>query len=139
MCLVKPLETALILSSVFIGLNNFFSGLIVRPQFLVGTFFVMPYTITPGRYVYEGMVMAIYSEDNRTVFADQGSEFYDYLNCTEELEMETCEGTIYQYIDNFYGGEFSRDNIARNGIVLGFVLTLVRVLTWLALKYIRVS
>ena len=44
-CFFKPMATAQILASVFIGLNNFFSGLIVRPQFLVG-FFAVPYWIT---------------------------------------------------------------------------------------------
>ena len=38
-CLVKPVATAFILSSVFIGINNFFSGLVARPQFMVGTFY----------------------------------------------------------------------------------------------------
>ena len=35
-CLVEPKQGAFILASVFIGLNNFFSGLIVRPQFMLG-------------------------------------------------------------------------------------------------------
>lgn len=38
-CLVKPTATAFILSSVFIGINNFFSGLVARPQFMAGTFY----------------------------------------------------------------------------------------------------
>ena len=32
MCLVRGQGTAQILASIFIGINNFFSGLIVRPQ-----------------------------------------------------------------------------------------------------------
>lgn len=45
---VPTVPTAQILAAVFIGLNNFFSGLIVRPQFITG-FFSVPYWITPGK------------------------------------------------------------------------------------------
>jgi len=45
---VPTVPTAQILAAVFIGLNNFFSGLIVRPQYLSG-FFEIPYWITPGK------------------------------------------------------------------------------------------
>ena len=44
MCSVRGMATAQILNSVFIGINNFFSGLIVRPQYLSG-FFLAPYPI----------------------------------------------------------------------------------------------
>lgn len=46
--LVPTVPTAQILAAVFIGLNNFFSGLIVRPQYL-SSFFEIPYWITPGK------------------------------------------------------------------------------------------
>jgi len=39
MCSVKGMGTAQILAAIFIGLNNLFSGLIVRPQYLSGEFF----------------------------------------------------------------------------------------------------
>ena len=140
-CLVKPTATALILSSVFIGLNNFFSGLIVRPQFMVGTFFALPYYISPGHYVYEGLVASLYHEDYREVFADRESEFWWHLveigKCTETDAV--CIGTIDEYVTVFFGGNFSIDNMPRNTLVLGFVLLLTRGLTWLALKYIRFS
>ena len=46
---VPTVPTAQILAAVFIGLNNFFSGLIVRPQYISG-FFSIPYWITPGKF-----------------------------------------------------------------------------------------
>jgi len=78
-CLVKSTATAIILASVFIGLNNFFSGLIIRPQFLVGTFYEIPYLITPGHYVYDGLMYSLYNENTDIVIADPFSEFEDYL------------------------------------------------------------
>jgi hypothetical protein len=140
-CLVKPTATAIILCSVFIGLNNFFSGLIVRPQYLVGGFYAIPYYITPGHYVYEGLVMSIFSNDERNVIANEGSAFYNYLvakddPCVVGLE-ERCNGTISEYVNVFFGFEYSADNFRRNACILGFILLLARVLTWIALKYIR--
>jgi hypothetical protein len=131
------MPTAIILSSVFIGLNNFFAGLIVRPQLMVGGFYALPYYICPGHYVYEGMVVCLFQDDERVVYADDGTEFYEFLNCTGD---KVCEGTVEQYIDSFFGGEFSGNNTIRNNsIILGFILVVTRVLTFLCLKYIRFS
>ena len=139
-CLVKPKQTAFILATVYIGLNNFFSGLIVRPQFLTG-FFAVPYAITPGRYVYEGLVVSLYRSVDAVVHADAGSEFYQYLidigKCSAGADR--CQGNTDDYIDFFFGGEFKEDHIFRNGLILGGILLLVRVLTLVALTYIRFS
>ncbi len=132
------MPTAIILSSVFIGLNNFFAGLIVRPQLMVGGFYALPYYICPGHYVYEGMVVCLFDDDNRTVYANNGTEFYVDLNCTDAAP---CEGTVTEFIDSFFGGEFGSNEHARrnNAIILGFILVITRVLTFLCLKYIRFS
>jgi hypothetical protein len=142
------MPTAIILSSVFIGLNNFFAGLIVRPQLMVGGFYALPYYICPGHYVYEGMVVCLFDDDDRIVKADNGTEFYDFLDCTNATTR--CEGTVENYIDFFFGGEFgefdenhefSDDDHTRrnNAIILGFILVITRVLTFVCLKYIRFS
>lgn len=136
-CLVKPTATAIILCSVFIGLNNFFAGLIVRPQFLVGNFYAIPFYITPGHYVYESLVMSLFSNDTRPVVANVDSDFFMFLNCTQG--QTECIGTISQYVDVFFGFEYTEMNKSRNAGILGFVLVLARVLTWVALKYIRFS
>ena len=132
------MQTAIILSSVLIGLNNFFSGLIVRPQIMIGTFFAFTYYITPGHYVYEGLVISLYDEDNRTVYADNGSEFYIFLNCTGNTTT-VCPGTVGQYIDSFFGGNFTTGHTVRNAFILGAVLVITRALTFVALRYIRYS
>jgi len=139
-CLVKPAATAMILCSVFIGIGNFFAGLIVRPQFMTG-FYALPYYICTGHYVYESMVMALYNNNNKTVIANDGSDFYEYLqqnspNCVED---QPCEGTASQYVLVFFGGKFTYDHQLRNALILGGILVLTRVLTWVALKKIRFS
>jgi hypothetical protein len=158
-CLVKPTATALILCSVFIGLNNFFSGLVVLPQYMVGTFYAVPYYITPGHYVYDGLITCLYRNNNDTVVADYGSDYYDYLvgigqcsnsNSTADADADAaaaaaCEGTAYQYANSFFGGQFMIQysprftSTAMNAIILGFILALSRVLTFVSLKYIRHS
>jgi ABC-type multidrug transport system permease subunit len=138
MCLVRGLATAQILCSVFIGINNFFSGLIVRPQYLTG-FWQITYWITPGHYVFEGMVVTQFSDDQRLVEAYVGSEFFDYMNCTLLLNTshdgsKACVGYVSQYVDSFFGGRFSREHVPQNLLILGLYLFAARVLTYFALK-----
>ena len=129
------MATAQILASVFIGLNNFFSGLIVRPQFLTG-FFNVPFWITPGHFVYEGMVVSLFTADHRTVIAETGSDFFDTLGCEIE-QADECTGTVSQFVYAFFGGRYSSENIQQDAIILGAYLILARVLTFFALTYMN--
>jgi hypothetical protein len=134
MCLVPAMATAQILCSVFIGLNNFFSGLIVRPQFMTGLF-AFTYWITPGHYVYEGMILAQYWGDTRTVIASDGSEFFEWLGCdTLEADSPPCTGDVTQYLWVFFGGKFRSENQLQNVFVLALYLVTARVTTFLALR-----
>lgn len=135
MCLVPGMGTAQILASVFIGINNFFSGLIVRPQYLTGLF-AFTYWITPGHYVYEGLLISLFRDDERPVNANDNSEFFNALGCTVGQE-EVCQGTVREYLDTFFGGKFSTDNIPVNIGVLALYLVAARIVTFLALKYCR--
>lgn len=133
MCLVPAMATAQILCSVFIGLNNFFSGLIVRPQYMTGLF-EFTYWITPGHYVYEGLILAQYWGDERPVLAAENSEFYDFLGCEELDPSEECYGTVTQYLWVFFGGRFNVDNELQDIFVLALFLVIARVSTFFALK-----
>merc|ERR1712176_311614 len=132
MCLTRGMKTAQILASVFIGLNNFFSGLIVRPQYMTG-FRQTTYWITPGHYVYEGLVTSQYQGDNTPVTAKQGSVFFYDLNCTIGQE-EPCIGTANDYINSFFGGRFHESHLLYDGLVLALYLVIARLLTYVALK-----
>lgn len=131
MCLVPGMPQAQILASIFIGLNNFFSGLIVRPQFLTG-FFAIPFWITPGHYVYEGLVVSLFYNLTTPVIATEGSNFYRELGCMDDTP---CVGTVWEYVDSFFGGRFQRSHLYYDIIILGVILTLSRVVTFLALKH----
>ncbi|KAL3805930.1 hypothetical protein HJC23_007891 [Cyclotella cryptica] len=120
MCLVRGPATAQILCSIFIGINNFFSGLIVRPQQM-------------------GLVMSVFYNDNRQVIVGQGSDYYDALNCNSISVDGECQVTVSEYVNVFFGGQFSRDHIARNAIILGGILLVVRISTFVALKKLTYS
>ena len=133
MSLFPGMPQAQILASVFIGLNNFFSGLIVRPQYLTG-FFAIPFWITPGHYVYEGLVVSLFYNLTTPVIATEGSKFYHELGCSTEIR-EPCVGTVWGYVDSFFGGRFQRSHLYYDVLVLGFCLTMSRLVTFFALKY----
>uniref|UniRef100_A0A7S4ACS2 ABC transporter domain-containing protein n=1 Tax=Pseudo-nitzschia australis TaxID=44445 RepID=A0A7S4ACS2_9STRA len=133
MCLVPTMHTAQILCSIFIGLNNFFSGLIVRPQYMKNIF-AFTYWITPGHYVYEGLILSQYWGDQRKVTASEGSEFYIWLGCDQFDNGNTCEGTVEQYVWVFYGEMFNDDNLYQDVLVLALYLVLARVVTFFALR-----
>jgi hypothetical protein len=121
------------LAAVFIGLNNFFSGLIVRPQYLSG-FFEIPYWITPGHYVFEGMVMSVFAYNDTPVLATTGSTFYESLGCSETTDEE-CTGPLYDFVQVFFGGKFQRDHIWYDALACGMYLIAARVVTYYGLKY----
>jgi hypothetical protein len=140
MCLVPAMATAQILCSVFIGLNNFFSGLIVRPQFMTGLF-AFTYWITPGHYVYEGLIVAQYWDDTRTVIASNGSDFYEWLGCEDDVvdpttgDLPPCTGDVTQFLWVFFGGKFRQENQLQNVLVLALFLVTARATTFFALRY----
>jgi len=139
MCCVRGPGTAQILASIFIGINNFFSGLIVRPQQMTG-FWQITYWINPGHFVYEGLVMSVFHSDTRKVTVGIGSQYYydPLFNCDDNLVVE-CEVDVSVYVDAFFGGRFSRDHFITNAVVLGGILLVVRLSTFLALTYLTYS
>jgi len=106
---------------------------------MIGTFYVVPYYITPGMYVYNGLITSLFSGNNSTVVGDPDSEFSQYLNGIGQCNANGCVGTANEYIQNFFGGQFGIAYSLRNAIVLGCILIIARLFTWIALKYIRFS
>jgi len=141
MCLVRETGTALILSSVFIGINNFFSGLIVRPQQMMGGLWEITYWINPGHYVYEGLCMSMFRNDDRMVIVERGSDYYSspFFDCVNISVDGVCQVSVSVYVDAFFGGLYKPEHLARNAIILGGILLVVRLLTFVALKYLSYS
>lgn len=141
MCLMRGQATAQILASVFIGINNFFSGFIVRPQRMVGGFWAFTYWINPGHFIYEGLVMSVFWNDNREVIVGLGSDYWSYLDCDKiaAAGQGVCKVDVSVYVNAFFGGEFHRDHIPRNLIILSGILLAVRAGTFVALNKLQYS
>jgi hypothetical protein len=101
-------------------------------------FFEITYWITPGHYVYEGLVLAQFGGDERDVIAVEDSDFYKYLDC-DPSDTERCVGTVTQFVDEFFGGRFSMDNEIQDILVLALFLVSARVMTFFALKHFNFS
>ena len=103
-------------------------------------FFAVPYYITPGHYVYEGMVVALFWDETKTVIADPSGAFnLRLIQDGQCVEGSRCSGTVRQFIQFFFDNNFVPEHTLRNALILGFVLVLTRVSTYMALKYIRFS
>jgi hypothetical protein len=108
-------------------------------------FWQAPFWITPGHYVYEGLIVTQFQHDNRHVVATEGSVFYKYLlnqgqgTCDTITDpsslLQQCVGTVSQYIDCFFGGRFRHSHIYSDAIILGMYLVLARLLTYIALRH----
>ncbi|KAG7358645.1 ABC-2 type transporter [Nitzschia inconspicua] len=138
---VKSPKTAMVLSGVYIGFNNLFSGLVIPPQQMVGTLYAVTYYMTPGHYVFEGEVTTIMWNDARMVVATTNSDYYDWLVdkglCIPD--ESTCLSSQQKYLQWFFGGEFTPDNIYRNLWILALFLAISRFSSWLSLKYLKFS
>lgn len=87
-----------------------------------------------GHYVYEGLVVSLFYNLTTPVVATVGSEFYHELGCTID-DPEPCVGTVWGYVDYFFGGRFQRSHLYYDILALGLYLTMARIVTFLALKY----
>ena len=105
-------------------------------------------TFIIGHYVFEGEVISVMSNDDRTVEVTPGSEFHEYLVsqgvCDGDIDQippssSECIGSQADYVAWFFGGEFTTDHIGRNIGILATFLVVGRFGTWLALKWIRSS
>lgn len=167
MCLVRGPGTAQILASCFIGINNFFSGLIVRPQqmskiewyvsisacfvdeladnrliafnFYAAGFWQITYWINPGHFVYEGLCMSMFRSDKRFVIIGEGSDYFVQLDCNSNLFDGVCQVSVSTYVNAFFGGLFNESHLLRNACILGGILAVVRLLTFVALRFLTYS
>ena len=64
-----------------------------------------------GHYVYEGLVLAAFDNDQRKVLANPGSSFYASVCGDDWPAEEECIGTIEDFINDFFGGKFDRSHL----------------------------
>ena len=86
-----------------------------------------------------GLVMSVFFNDDREVIVGQGSDYYDELNCDNIAVDGECKVSVSAYVDAFFGGQYSKDNVVRNAVILGAILLVVRASTFLALAKLTYS
>ena len=119
-------------SGLMISLTSLFSGLLIRPDNLKGTFWVFMYWLMPGHYVLEGLVASQFHQDDTMIEANPGSPFFEFNNCTIDQE-DKCTGTAEDWIFVSFGGAFQWENVPWNVLYLVGLLISARLITWFAL------
>lgn len=120
------------LQGVWIGLNLFYAGFVIVPQnFLPGL--KVGLWINATRYALEGIVFSSLDHLTTNVQANYHTPFYFFLECNSSNEGE-CYGTMQQYVDFYFGGEFSSSNRGLDLGMLGLWNVVALCGTWFCLK-----
>lgn len=128
MSLFKDSVTAQGFNGVVLGLTSLFSGVLIRPN-EIPTFWVFAYWLMPGHYVLEGLLTTQFNNDDTQIEASVGSDFWDYLDCTEE----PCYGTAEKWIFVSFGGAFTIEHVKWDIIYLFGAIIIVRLIAYIAL------
>jgi ABC-type multidrug transport system permease subunit len=84
------------IGGLFVTLTVLFSG-ILRPD-MNPTFWIFMYWITPGHYIFEGIIMSQYDGDDTPITASAGSAFYSALNCQPSALYWNCRNWVTSFL-----------------------------------------
>jgi hypothetical protein len=94
------------------------------------------YWLMPGHYIYEGLIMSQFNNDNSPIVASVGSPFYDSLRCTDIASQgEDCVGTAEEWIASSFP-DWSIDNVPYNILYLIGIIIITRAITYFALTHL---
>lgn len=128
--LLRDTETAQVIGGVIVGTTAMFAGIVTRPS-EIPVFWIFMYWITPGHYIFEGIYMSQYENDNTLIEASPGSPFFIALGCTNAEER--CSGTAEQWVQTSFE-DWSVDSIKWNILYLIVFIFLTRLFTFVGLK-----
>lgn len=133
MSLFKDSQTAQGIGALVSSSTSLFSGVFIRPE-SIPVFWIFMYWVLPGHWIFEGIFMSQFENDNTLIVASPGSVFYNELNCTETTtsEDQACEGTVWFWVQvNFT--DWSPSNIPWCALYLIAVMILTRFISFYAL------
>lgn len=128
--LLRDAETAQVVGGVIVSTTAMFSGIVTRPS-EIPVFWIFVYWITPGHYIFEGIFMSQYENDNTPIEASPGSPFFISLGCTSTEEI--CMGTAEGWVKSSFS-DWSIDSIPWNLLYLIILVFTTRLLTFVGLK-----
>jgi hypothetical protein len=129
MSLFRDSETAQGIGGLFVSLTVLFSGILLRPD-AIPTFWIFMYWITPGHYIFEGIIMSQYDGDDTPIVASTGSPFYNSLRCNETVV--SCEGTAGGWVESSFP-DWDVDNLVYDALYLIALILATRFITFFAL------
>jgi hypothetical protein len=129
MSLFRDSETSQGIGGMFTSLTVLFSGILLRPD-AIPNFWIFMYWITPGHYIFEGIIMSQYDGDDTLIVASTGSPFYNSLRCNETVV--SCEGTAEGWVDSSFP-DWDTDHLFYDALYLIGVILATRVITFFAL------
>lgn len=93
--------------------------------------------ISPGHYIYEGLMMTQFRDDDTEIIAAPGSPFYNSLGCTPNPDPSSCTGTAEDWVNVSFGPDFSYSHVPYNLVYLLGLILFSRFVTYLALTHLN--
>ncbi|CAB9509295.1 Pleiotropic ABC efflux transporter of multiple drugs CDR1 [Seminavis robusta] len=120
---------------LFVSMTVMFTGVLIRPNEMP-EFWRFMYYVTPGHYIYEGLLMTQFTDDTTPITASQGSPFYMSLVAQGCTPPGPCVGTAEEWVIVSFG-DFSIDNVPWNLLYLLGLVFFTRFATYLALTHLN--
>ena len=129
MSLFRDSETSQGIGGMFTSLTVLFSGILLRPN-AIPNFWIFMYWVTPGHYIFEGIIMSQYNGDDTEIVASTGSDFYNSLKCNQTVVP--CVGTAEGWVDSSFP-DWDTDHLFYDALYLIGVIVATRFITFFAL------
>jgi len=131
--LLRDSMTAQGAGGLFISMTVLFTGVLIRPSEIPDPWIFM-YWVSPGHYIYEGLIMTQFVNDDTEIVASPGSPFFQSLGCTDA--RAECIGTAEQWVETSFDA-FSYDHVPYNLIYLLAIVLFSRFVTYMALTHLN--
>jgi hypothetical protein len=133
MSLFRDSETAQGVGGICISLTVLFCGILIR-QDDIPDFWIFMYWITPGHYIFEGIIISQFDGDDTPITASTGSAFFDSIEPPCQPEVE-CIGTAGGWVASNFP-DWDVDHLFYDALYLIGVIIATRFITFFALTHL---
>jgi hypothetical protein len=133
MSLFRDSETAQGVGGICISLTVLFCGILIR-QDDIPDFWIFMYWITPGHYIFEGIIISQFDGDDTPITASTGSAFFYSIEPPCQPEVE-CIGTAGGWVASNFP-DWDVDHLFYDALYLIGVIIATRFITFFALTHL---
>jgi hypothetical protein len=133
MSLVRDSQTAQGIGAMVVSTTVLFCGILLRPN-AIPNFWIFMYWITPGHYVFEGIIISQYDGDDTPIIASTGSPFYNSIEPQCQPDVP-CIGTAEGWIATSFP-DWDVDHLFYDALYLIGVIIATRFITFFALTHL---